>query len=84
MTGPSDPNGSDCVTIAFSHSRDGTCDLGNDEVNIEKIVSNSSLTVEDMWINSGCENDTLARRSFFAAVEESDEHWLSLLSKYFF
>uniref|UniRef100_A0A7S4IWI7 Lipoprotein n=1 Tax=Vannella robusta TaxID=1487602 RepID=A0A7S4IWI7_9EUKA len=41
--------------VGFSISRSGTCDLGNDLVNIEKLVNGTGLHYTGPQHNSGCE-----------------------------
>ena len=41
--------------VGFSISRSGTCDLGNDEVNIETLVVATGFHFTGPVVNSGCE-----------------------------
>merc|ERR1711976_692853 len=46
------------AAYGFSHSRDGSCDLGNDELNLEKLVNGTDLYYDTPpTILSGCEID---------------------------
>ena len=52
MTAKSDTS---CYAVGFSVSRMGSCDLGNDQLNLALVVSGSGLTYTGPEINSGCE-----------------------------
>ena len=43
------------IVYGFSISRDGTCDLGNDEVNLNTVVAGTDLNHSEPIVNSGCE-----------------------------
>mmetsp|Transcript_52246 Transcript_52246/g.86839 ORF Transcript_52246/g.86839 Transcript_52246/m.86839 type:complete len:155 (+) Transcript_52246:71-535(+) len=46
---------SQCVVVGFSHSRDGTCDLGQDKANIDTIIVATGLHTNGGATNSGCQ-----------------------------
>lgn len=49
-------NSNTCTeTVGFSISRSGTCDLGNDQVNIQTMVTGTGLQYEGPHIVSGCQ-----------------------------